>query len=95
VAVFATGAVAAAAAAAVRFACGGRLVGGPAGGGENRKPFAQFRRTAMRAPRALPSTGAHQHFAVFFALSAMKFVNRHKHTISGGGRNSRRIIAES
>ena len=47
------------------------------GGGEHRQFFGYLRRAAARAFGSLPFAGTNQDFAVFSAIPAMKFVNRH------------------
>lgn len=44
----------------------------------------------MRAARALPPARAHQDFAVFLALLAMKLVKRHNQMISEAAVGSRK-----
>ena len=50
---------------------------------ERGKFLVQFRRAAMRTLRPAPVRGAHQDFAVFSALFAMKFVDWHEDSITG------------
>lgn len=52
-------------------------------GSEGGKFLLQFLRAAVRAFGSLPVAGAHQDFAVTFALAAMEFVNWHDGTVAG------------
>src|SRR5689334_7007694 len=69
-------------AARARLTGADRRVFGAAGGRKHRKLFLELLRAAMRARRAFPFARAHEHFAVFTALAAMKFVNWHRPTIA-------------
>ena len=55
------------------------------GRGERRKLLGQLLRTAMRAFCPLPVAGADKNLAIFLALPAMKFIDRHGKSLNVRG----------
>ena len=60
-------------------------------GREDGKLLGEARRTAVRAGRALPVAGAHQHFAFLPARLTLELVDRHGGIVAGGAMKLNRL----
>jgi len=60
-------------------------------GREDGKLLGEARRTAVRAGRALPVAGAHQHFAFLPARLTLELVDRHGGIVAGGAGKLNRL----
>jgi hypothetical protein len=78
-----TAGAASASISAAHSAAWGGIGGAGSTGGENGELFFKAGRTAMGALGSLPVAGADEDFAIFTALFALEFVDRHRASVNG------------